>query len=145
MSRFCLTRRVVLVSCVTVVTVMLSACSGPVLNAQEREPAPNAPQTTTTSVPPALPVCPLPGATNSCLDGPAATAVVAQIQDGQVQAAQLAVSEQRYAMCFSDAGLYGALTGNVIPTTAPDWQSCPITGLTSAEAQQIQGLAIEFS
>jgi hypothetical protein len=71
--------------------------------------------------------------------------VVAQIQDAQVQAAQLEASEQRYAMCFSDAGLYGELTGNVIPTTAPDWQSCPITGLTSAEAQQIQGLAIEFS
>jgi hypothetical protein len=70
---------------------------------------------------------------------------VAEIQDAQVQAAQLETSEQRYATCFSYAGLYGDLTGNVVPTTAPDWQSCPITGLTSAEAQQIQGLAIEFS
>jgi hypothetical protein len=145
MNRFRPTRRLMLVSGVTVVSLMLSACSGPVFTANAKEAVARAPQVTATTVPDAGSVCPLPGATDSCLDGRAAVTVVAQIQDAQIQAAQLEVSEQQYATCFNDAGLYGDLTGNVVPMTAPDWQSCPITGLTYAEAQQIQGLAIEFS
>lgn len=64
--------------------------------------------------------------------------VSTQVITAQAQANALEGAEQRYATCFSYAGLNQDLAVGAEPITTPGWQTCPTTGLTPAVVQEIQ-------
>ncbi len=64
--------------------------------------------------------------------------VSTQVRTAQSEADALEGSEQRYATCFSYAGLNQDLAVDAKPITTPGWQTCPTTGLTPAVVLEIQ-------